>query len=114
MITEMTREEWEAEGSALFGPDRMAWRFVCPVCGHVTATRDWKDAGAPETAAAFSCVGRWLDGSRSAFEGKGPGPCDYSGGGLFRLNPLCVDGHRVFDFDRTTPSEKKGVRKAMP
>ena len=100
----MTREQWLAEATSRFGEDMMRWRFVCPCCGHVAAVQDWKDAGAPEGAVAFSCVGRWTsDEARGAFEGEGQGPCNYAGGGLFKLNPVVVvasDGseHDVFDF----------------
>ncbi|TCT21176.1 VVA0879 family protein [Thiobaca trueperi] len=89
-IQEMTHAEWIAEGRRRFGDDMMNWRFVCPACGHVAAARDWKDAGAPPNAVAFSCVGRWLPTAREAFADAGHGPCNYAGGGLFRLNPLHV------------------------
>ena len=104
---EMTLEEWNAEGERKFGPDRMKWRFVCPVCGHVAMVKDWREAGASEGAVAFSCVGRWIDGSRKAFEERGVGPCTYAGGGLFRLNPVRIvvrrpllsdEVHDMFDF----------------
>jgi len=98
----MTREEYIAAGLARYGDDHLRWRFRCPSCGHVATPKDWKDAGAPETAVAFSCVGRWLpETTEQAFEKKG-GPCNYAGGGLFKLNPITVthDGrkHSVFDF----------------
>lgn len=81
-----------AEAAERFGPDPMNWRFVCPVCGHVASTKDYKDAGAPESAVAFSCVGRWIPGSKDAFETSGHGPCTYAGAGLIRLNPVSVTG----------------------
>lgn len=84
-----TYEGWIAKGRELFGTDTTRWRFVCPACGHVASVRDWKDAGAPETAVGFSCVGRWLANARDAFV-KGTGPCNYAGGGLFRLNPVSI------------------------
>lgn len=87
----MTHDEWVAEASRRFGSDPMNWRFVCPSCGHVAAVADWKAAGAPEYAVAFSCVGRWAGGGASqAFTGQ-VGPCCYAGGGLFRLNPVTVE-----------------------
>lgn len=86
----MTYQEWIAEAERRFGTDCMKWRFVCPVCKHVQSVQDYKDAGAPETAAAFSCVGRWLPNQRDAFERDGVGPCNYAGGGLLRLNPVEV------------------------
>jgi len=96
----MTIEEWNAEGERRFGSDKMKWKFVCPVCHHVQTAEDYKAAGAPETAIAFSCVGRWIEGAKAAFEGKGTGPCTYAGGGLFRLNPVSVGDreHAIFDF----------------
>lgn len=91
MLPLMTRTDWIAEGERRFGPDPMRWKFACPACGHVAAVADWKAAGAPEEAVAFSCVGRYqTNPPRAAFGGKGPGPCDYAGGGLFRLNPQPV------------------------
>lgn len=30
----LTLAEWEAEGLRRFGPDRYAWRFGGPSCGH--------------------------------------------------------------------------------
>lgn len=80
-------EAWHTEGVRRFGTDELLWRFVCPACGHVASV-------------AFSCVGRFLKGSREAFGGKGPGPCNYSGGGLFGLNPVSIKGrvNRVFAF----------------
>lgn len=81
----------------------MGWRFVCPICGHVAKTADWKAAGAGEGSVAFACVGRWLDSARDAFGGTGPGPCNYTGGGLFALNPITVEvdakKHTLFAFD---------------
>lgn len=100
---QMTVDEWRAEATRLFGPDEMKWRWRCPVCKHECSTLDYKDAGAPESAVGFSCVGRWLPERRLAFEEAGTGPCNYAGGGLFQLNPLVVldqDGgeHRMFEF----------------
>jgi len=88
----MTHDEWKAEGERLFGADVLKWRFVCPVCHYEASAADYKAAGAPTSAIGFSCVGRWLpkDRVRQSFGGKGLGPCDYAGGGLFRLNPVKV------------------------
>lgn len=89
-MRKITEKEWRAEGEALFGSDLMNWKFVCPVCGHIASRADWHAAGAPSNATGFSCVGRWTEAKRGAFEGKGKGPCNYAGGGLFRLNPVSV------------------------
>lgn len=94
----ITMEEWHAEGVRRFGTDEMRWRFICPSCGHVASVQDYKDAGAPENVVAFSCVGRWLPNAVQILEK--PGPCNYAGGGLFRLNPVQIDGRteRYFAF----------------
>jgi hypothetical protein len=96
----MTLAEWEAEGKRRFGENKMAWRFVCPSCGHVATPADWKAAGAGPGEVAFSCVGRHMD--RAVTLGERPGPCNYAGGGLFRLNPVIVttpDGKEEAYFD---------------
>lgn len=100
----MTLKEWETKGAKLFGPDKLDWRFVCPSCGHVATVQDWKEAGAPEGAVAFSCVGRALGTSKQI--GAKSGPCNYAGGGLFKLNPIKIthdDGEvsHLFAFDET-------------
>lgn len=97
----LTHAEWVAEATALFGPDPMAWRFACPCCGHVASVADYKAAGAEESAVGYSCIGRWTGAKRDALglnspEGlpaAGRGPCNYAGGGLFKLHPVEV----VFD-----------------
>lgn len=110
----MTRDEWEKEGTELFGPDLMQWRFVCPACGHRQTVQDYKDAGAPPEAVAFSCVGRYLSKKKRVFSLDGieqeKGPCDYAGGGLLRLNPKEVDGQMYFDF---APKEDGNVSKTQ-
>lgn len=94
----MTRAEWMQAGTALFGADTALWRFRCPACGYVASVKDWRNAGAEEGMIAFSCIGRLRPSPRDAFMAGGPGPCNYAGGGLFRLNPVDVDGERVFAF----------------
>lgn len=103
----ITHKEWQAEAVARFGNDSKHWSFECPVCKHVATVMDWIDAGAPEGAIAFSCVGRYVVSGRvrGAFDEDGPGPCNYAGGGLFKLNPVTVTGgpggdHHVFEFAR--------------
>jgi hypothetical protein len=54
----------------------------------VASVRDWKAAGAGEGEVAFSCVGRHLPRAKEL--GQRPGPCNYAGGGLFKLNPMTV------------------------
>lgn len=95
----MTHADWVAQGTHLFGPDPMCWRFVCPACHIVTSAGDWKAAGAPEEAIGFACIGRYLaEGPRRDALGlnpkglptEGPGPCNYTGGGLFNFCPVRV------------------------
>jgi len=97
----MTLNEYLAEGLRLFGSDRLQWKFVCPVCHHVASADDYRKAGAPEGAVGYSCIGRYLskDQTRSAFNGKGAGPCDYTTGGLFNLSPVEITDHKAFFFD---------------
>lgn len=107
-MTEYTHEEWIAEAKRRFGDDAKTWRFVCPSCGHVASVADYQAAGAPESAVAFSCVGRWTGAKKDVFAQDG-GPCNYAGGGLFRLNPNTVafgDAvHSVFAFAEPTREE---------
>lgn len=93
----MTHAEWKAEAVRRFGPDSNEWRFVCPCCGHVASVKDWRAAGAKDGEIAFSCIGRRAATAREAFD-KGKGPCNYAGGGLFKLNPTEVDGEKYFAF----------------
>lgn len=70
-----TLAEWQAEGERLFGPDMLAWKFVCPSCGNVAAIADFKPyrhMGADANAATCACIG--------LFTGVPPGsarPCHY-------------------------------------
>ena len=91
----MTYDEWMAEGKRRFGEDFLNWRFECPICHHVVAVRDYqqyKDKGADPNSATCECIGRYIPGSRKAFEngGRKTGPCDYAGYGLFRLSPVHI------------------------
>jgi hypothetical protein len=114
-VNTITLAEWRAKAAELFGPCNLDWRFICPSCGHVASVQDWEDADAPATAAAFSCVGRWSGAAREAF-GKGDGPCNYAGGGLFRLNPVAVvdpDGHVMHVFAFAEPGIRPRTRWRM-
>ena len=81
----LTVDEWRAEAQERFGADEMQWRFKCPSCGYVAAIADWKAAGAHSGSAAFACIGRWTGATQEMLE-PGPGPCNYSGGGLIAGN----------------------------
>jgi len=93
-------EDWIAAAKEKFGDNPMNWKFKCPSCGYIASVKEWKDAGAPEGAVAFSCIGRYTGSTKEL--GEKPGPCNYAGGGLFRLNPIKVerDGKitEVFEF----------------
>lgn len=110
----LTLREWHAEAEELFGADAWNWRFVCPSCGHVASTRDWKNAGATKGQVAFSCVGRALRTKNEAFSsGPTKSPCNYAGGGLFRINPVIVvfeDGgeRQTFEFAKKEEPTTKG------
>lgn len=114
----LTHAEWKAEAIRRFGDDPNGWRFTCPSCGHVATVKDWKDAGAPDGSVAFACVGRWLPDQAAAFplQEGGSGPCNYSGGGLFRLNPVEVefpDGAvmEAFEFGDLAPAHATALRR---
>lgn len=96
----MTKDEWLTEGMGLFGKDGLQWKFKCPCCGYVASAQDYKNAGAPISAVAFSCIGRWASISKEAFDDKDKRniPCNYASTGLININPVEVDGLRVFDF----------------
>lgn len=101
----LTLEQWRQEAEAKFGSDEHKWAFVCPSCGHVQKVEDFKpfkDAGANEETAFRNCIGRY-DGHMHVWIGTRPGPCNYTSGGLFNLNPVTVttpEGKniRVFEF----------------
>jgi len=96
----MTLEEWRAEAVQRFGEDVDDWAFICPVCRRVQCTREYRDAGAPPEAVAFSCIGRWM--KAGPFAGDNSNGCNYAGGGLIRLNPVTVvsdeGAQMAFDF----------------
>lgn len=102
MIT-IDKKSWETEGIKRYGKDQMQWKFRCPSCGKIQTTSDYKEAGAPETAVAFSCVGRWNGSTGVMCKGDELG-CNYAGGGLIGLNPIKVTfpgtsrQHDIFDF----------------
>lgn len=78
-------DEWRAEGFRRFGKDVMAWKFKCPMCGHVAAVQEFKDAGAedPANAAYEECIGRYT-GKGSPQEGDSSG-CNWAAYGLFGI-----------------------------
>jgi len=113
-IIDYTKDEWTAEAIRRFGPEKWNWKFVCPGCGHVASMQDWKDAGASIRTVGFSCVGRYLEtGCRSWLHDKGPGPCDYTTGGLICISPVRVrfdDGTLQNYFDFAPAEAEAGAR----
>ncbi len=102
IFKEMTHAEWIVEAKKRYG-DFESVKFRCPMCGHVASVAEYQAAQAPEGMIGFSCIGRITTAHRKAFGGKGPGPCDYAGGGLFRVNPIHLTENgepfcEVFDF----------------
>ncbi len=98
MGRELTEKEWVDEAVSRFGEKSAKWAFVCPACGFRQTLQDYKDGEAPESAWAFSCVGRW-----SGVGPLGEGPCNYAGGGFLKLNPVRLttpEGvvHNLFEF----------------
>ncbi|MBN2392089.1 MAG: hypothetical protein JXR84_15285 [Anaerolineae bacterium] len=102
----LSYDDWIAEGTELFGDDKLQWEFVCPACGHIQKPIDFKpyqDAGANPSSAAQSCIGRF-DGHMHVDMGTG-NPCNYTAGGVKVVFP---DGHEnpVFGFNY---SETPGI-----
>lgn len=110
----LTEPEWNALGESLFGSDRMNWVFVCPVCKTPQSANDYKNNGVDLKKhvgmIGFSCIGRVLPAEKRQ-EGimnprkKDGTPCNYAGGGLFKLNPIAIIDvagaeHLLFDFYR--------------
>jgi len=100
---ELTSREWVNKGVELFGTkDKTKWKFKCPSCGVSTIGQEWVDVKA-EGHFAFSCIGRSIE-SKGDFLKNNKQPCNYAGGGLFKLNPVTIeheDGEKsgAFAFD---------------
>lgn len=100
----ISHADWLKKAKELFGDDTQEWVFKCPMCKHEASVAEYQAAGADEGEVGFSCIGRHLEG-RSAMYSEGPGPCDYAGGGLFRLNPV----HVVMDDECTRETFEFGA-----
>ena len=91
----LSYEEWEKIGTQLYGSDKKEWKFKCPSCGFVQTFNDFLKAGATKEDAqgmiGFSCIGRVMEDKGEFLGKKKKGkPCNYAGGGLFRINPLII------------------------
>ena len=114
-LIKMTREEWMAKGTGLFGEDKGEWAFACPVCKHVARVKDFErydDAGATPESATYECIGRYSEDNPQAFglDDSITQPCNYVGYGLFKLSPVRVvhpDGHEKHCF---AFAEEKAVK----
>lgn len=109
----MTVDEWRAEAIRRFGDDYMAWKFVCPMCGHVASIRDFREAGAESPNCAYQeCIGRY-NGKGSPKEGDSSG-CNWAAYGLFGIpngkGIIVIDedgmGTECFDFAEMTGERK--------
>lgn len=86
----MTFQAWQEAATDKFGPEHRNWKFKCPSCGNIQSMRQFEELGADFNQAYFSCIGRH-DGKHGHVPmGTKPGPCNYTGGGLFNLNPVAV------------------------
>ena len=103
----MTYQEWKTEAISKFGEDPKDWKFVCPVCKYAQSIGDFEEQTKLtreeiERVIGFSCIGRWLDPSPPESKKSKGGPCNYAGGGLFRLNPVKIElegeTHQLFAF----------------
>ena len=102
--TPLTRDEYIAKATELFGPDPKKWRFVCPVCSTEQGYEEFvKHTNIPmdelQDFLGFSCIGRWAKGGCehagfNADHKKNKNEhaigCDYAGGGFFKLYPVLV------------------------
>lgn len=112
MIT-IKHEDWINEALKRYqNPQNISFR--CPVCGHSATVSEYSDVGAKDGQIGFVCIGRFLVAHKKAFGSSHKnipnGPCDYTGGGFFRLNPVRVvfkDGTTsdYFDFSDSPLAE---------
>jgi hypothetical protein len=96
-IVKRTQDELAAALTERFGPDPTAWAFICPSCGDVARSGDFKEAmtargvdGYGSDRLGQECIGRWV-------EGRG---CDWAAYGLFRGPEFVImsDGREVASF----------------
>lgn len=104
-------EEWKAEGKRRFGDDLKAWKYVCPMCGHVASVQDFINAGISEDDAlddAFQeCLGRYT-GKGTPKKGDSSG-CNWVAYGFLGIpnGKGCIvitgegKGAELFDFAET-------------
>ncbi|WP_321820882.1 MULTISPECIES: VVA0879 family protein [unclassified Burkholderia] len=88
--TPMEFREWKQDAVRRFGEHPSGWKFKCPCCGHVQSMQDFKDLEVDVNLAYFNCIGRHDGKHMNVDMGTKPGPCNYTGGGLFKLNPVAI------------------------
>jgi hypothetical protein len=112
----LSYEEWEKIGSQLYGSDKKEWKFKCPSCSFVQTYNDFLKYTTKEDAQGmigFSCIGRVMEEKGEFLGKKKKGkPCNYAGGGLFRINPVTIVSEgkeqNFFDFaDELKTEEEK-------
>ena len=95
----ITKDEWIAEGTRLFGDDMTQWKFVCPNCGGVQTGQDFRDRGIePKGKVYFSCIGRFYSYGETGTISNPVSPCDYTLGGLVVFSSKFVEGSPVFEY----------------
>lgn len=108
----LTYEEWVQEGTKRYGPDKKIWKFKCPNCGYIQTYNDFLKEGSSKEEAqgmiGFSCIGRIMKNCKGELGNKKQ-PCNYAGGGLFKLNPIIITENGkeqgYFDFEETLIKE---------
>ena len=91
----LSYDDWLERGKALYGPDMLDWKFVCPVCGHVQTLREFADGGVDPDYGVCNCASRFgLGGNEN---------CQWTTGGALVIGGLYVINRNyipvlVFDF----------------
>lgn len=113
--------ELKAHLTALGTKDLAAIAFRCPACNTVQNAHDLFAAGVGGTFGevekflAYSCIGRWTNAGPATRESKpqeGKHGCDWTLGGLLRIQELIVvgpDGEEHPRFELATPGEAKDL-----
>lgn len=62
-MSDVSLEEWQAEGTSLWGQDPRLWCFACPACGRRQSVQDFMLLGMPiemaQQLAGYTCIDRW-------------------------------------------------------
>lgn len=99
-----TQQELVDELIRRFGEDPRTWAFVCPNCGDVAVSADFKAAmdgrgidGYGSDHLGQICIGRLLGALGDGYEGRG---CDWAAFGLFQGPDFVImpDGREVPSF----------------